>query len=314
MTRTKLAVIGAGAVGASLAYASLIRGVANDVVLYDLNAAKTEAEVLDLRHGLQFVPQAQVEGSDDLAVCADATVVVITAGAKQKPGQTRLELAGVNVAMTKSLVPKLLEVAPDAIIVLVTNPVDVLTYTAVKVSGIPANRVLGSGTVLDSSRLRHLLAQHVGVAPQSVHATIAGEHGDTEFPLWSSATVGSVPIADFSYGGRPLVDQAVKDRITHDVVNAAYKIIEGKGATNYAIGLAATRVVEAIIRDENSVLPVTSLLTGQFGVSDVCLSVPTVVNRSGVAAMLDIPMSDEELALLQKSAAAVKRVADSLGI
>lgn len=311
---TKVAVVGAGSVGATLAYACLIRGVAHTVALYDLNAAKVEAEVLDLRHGLQFVPRAEVEGSDDLAVCAGADVIAITAGAKQRPGQSRLDLAETNVGICRSLIPDLLQVAPDAVIVMVTNPVDLLTYAALVVSGLPPSRVLGTGTVLDSSRLRQLVAQRCGVAVQSVHGWIVGEHGDSEFPLWSTATVGSVPLAEFSISGRPLMDEGAREQIAHEVVTAAERIIAGKGATNYAIGLAGTRVIEAVIRDENRVLPVSSLLQNIEGVEEICLSLPSVVNRNGVEAVLDVPMSDEEAAALQKSAATVRSVAASIGL
>ena len=311
---SKIAIVGAGSVGATLAYACLIRGVAHTVALLDNNAAKVEAEVLDLRHGLQFVPRADVIGSEEVQVCAGADVIAITAGAKQRPGQTRLELAETNVRMCQSLMPKLLEVAPDAVFVLVTNPVDVLTHAALKSSGLPRERVLGTGTVLDSSRLRDLIARHTGVAVQSVHAWIAGEHGDSEFPLWSSATVGSVPLHRFSMGGRPPMDDATRERIGHEVVTAAERIIRGKGATNYAIGLAGARVIEAIVRDENRVLPVTSELHGHAGLQDVCLSLPSVVNRGGVQAVLDIPMSEQEHELLRRSADAVGKVASSVGI
>jgi L-lactate dehydrogenase len=314
LRRNKVAIVGAGAVGATLAYASLIRGVAHDVVLYDMNADKVEAEVLDLRHGLQFVPRAEVHGSDDVAVCEGADVIAITAGAKQKPGQTRLELAGTNVEICRAVMPKLLDVAPDAVIVMVTNPVDVLTLAALKFSGLPAHRVLGSGTVLDSSRLRDLIARHFGVAPQSVHAIIAGEHGDSEFPLWSTATVGGVPVQDFSMPGGSKLDTEREDKIGREVVTAAERIIRGKGATNYAVGLAATRVIEAVVRDENGVLPVTSLLDGHFGLSDVCLSLPSVVTASGVAAVLDVPLSQRELDQLHHSAKEVRAVAASLGL
>lgn len=314
LRRNKVAIVGAGSVGATLAYASLIRGVAHDIVLYDMDAAKVEAEVLDLRHGLLFVPPANVDGSDDVAICAGADVIAITAGAKQKPGQTRLDLAGTNVEICRKLIPDLLGVAPDAVIVMVTNPVDVLTLAALKFSGLPKNRVLGSGTVLDSARLRDLIARYLGVASQSVHAWIAGEHGDSEFPLWSSATVGSLPVQDFSMPDGASLDLETEQRIAHEVVNAAEKIIRGKGATNYAVGLAATRVIEAILRDENGVLPVSSLVDGRYGLSDVCLSLPSLVNKTGVAAVLDVPMSDHELGLLKASAAEVRAVASSLGL
>jgi len=260
------------------------------------------------------VPRAEVHGSDDVAVCEGADVIAITAGAKQKPGQTRLELAGTNVEICRAVMPKLLDVAPDAVIVMVTNPVDVLTLAALKFSGLPAHRVLGSGTVLDSSRLRDLIARHFGVAPQSVHAIIAGEHGDSEFPLWSTATVGGVPLHDFSMPGGTKLDTETEDQIARGVVTAAERIIRGKGATNYAVGLAATRVIEAVVRDENGVLPVTSLLDGHFGLSDVCLSLPSVVNASGVAAVLDVPLSQRELDQLHHSAKEVRSVAASLGL
>src|SRR5699024_4398350 len=180
----KLAIVGAGSVGATLAYSSLMRGAARTVALYDINTNKVRAEALDLGHGLQFMPAAQIIGADDIEVCRDADIVAITAGAKQKPGQSRMELAGATIELTKRLMPQLLEVAPDAIYLLVTNPVDVVTYVALEVSGLPANRVFGSGTVLDSSRLRYLVAQQLDVAVQNVHAYIAGEHGDSEIPLW----------------------------------------------------------------------------------------------------------------------------------
>jgi len=314
LRRNKVAIVGAGAVGATLAYASLIRGLAHDIVLYDKDASKVEAEVLDLRHGLLFCPPAEVDGSDDVAICAGADLIAITAGAKQKPGQTRLELAATNVEICRALIPQLVDVAPGAIIVMVTNPVDVLTLAAQKFSGLPASRVLGSGTVLDSARLRDLIARHLGVASQSIHAWIAGEHGDSEFPLWSSATVGSVPVQEFSLPGGAQLDEAAEDRMAREVVTAAERIIRGKGATNYAVGLAATRVLEAILLDENRILPVSSLLDGRYGLSDVCLSLPSVINHNGVAMMLDAPMSDRELQLLKESAAQVRSVAASLGL
>lgn len=316
---TKVAIVGAGSVGATLAYACLMRGAARTVALHDIDAAKVEAEVLDLAHGTQFMPMADVVGSDDIEVCRDADVVVVTAGAKQKPGQTRLDLAESTVGLVRSLMPRLVEVAPDAVHVMVTNPVDVVTYAALKVSGLPPARVFGSGTVLDSSRLRYLVARHTGVAVQNVHAYIAGEHGDTEIPLWSSATIGSVPLEEWPGlpgpdGVRGRLDATDRARIAEEVVTSAYKIIEGKGATNYAVGLAGSRIVEAVLGDEGRVLPVSSLLTDYRGISDVCLSVPSVVDRNGVEAHLDIRMSDEELAGLRHSAETLRGIARSLGL
>jgi L-lactate dehydrogenase len=311
---TRIAIVGAGSVGATLAYACLIRGVGRTIALYDLDAAKARAEVLDLNHGLQFVPMATMVGSDDLEVCRGADLVVVTAGAKQRPGQTRLEPAHANVEMCRELVPRLLEVAPDAILLLVTNPVDVVTHAALRYSGLPPNRVFGSGTVLDSSRLRLLIAQHCGVAVQNVHAYVAGEHGDSELPLWSSASIGSVPLLRWNVPGRPALDAAARAEIVRRVVGAAEEIIRGKGATNYAVGLAATRIIEAVLYDERQVLPVSSLLDGFAGISDVCLSVPSVIDRAGVDTVLPVPLSDEEAAGLRRSAAAVRDVVRKLGL
>jgi len=227
--RRKVSVVGAGSVGATVAYASLIRGAAKTMALYDIDREKVRAEVLDLNHGSQFYPTANVIGSDEIAVTADSDIVVITAGAKQKPGQTRLELAAVNVAMCRSLVPELLALSPEAILLLVTNPVDVVTYAAVQASGLPSRRVFGSGTVLDSSRLRTLLAQHCDVAVHSVNAFIVGEHGDSQVPAWSQAAIGGVPVRDWSPPGRAPLDEQALERIAHEVITAAEQIIRGKG-------------------------------------------------------------------------------------
>jgi L-lactate dehydrogenase len=311
---SKVAVVGAGAVGTAIAYAAQIRGVCRRLALYDVSAAKVRAEVLDLNHGLQFTPMAQIVGGDDLEVCGGADVVVITAGAKQKPGQTRLDLAAANVAMCRDLVPRLVDVAPDALLLVVTNPVDVVTYAAQQFSGWPARRVFGSGTVLDSSRLRFLIAEHTGVAVQNVHAYIAGEHGDSEVPLWSTASIGGVPVQDWGVTGEGPLDAEVRARIHEQVVRSAYEIIAGKGATSLAIGLAVARILEAVLNDEHRVLPVTSRLDGVHGLSDVCLSMPSVVGRGGVERVLPTPLSDQERDQLVASAAAVRGVARDLGL
>jgi L-lactate dehydrogenase len=312
--RRKVSVVGAGSVGATVAYASLIRGAAKTIALYDIHRDKVRAEVLDLNHGSQFYPTAKVIGSDDIAVTTDSDIVVITAGAKQKPGQTRLELAAINVEMCRSLVPDLVALSPQAILLLVTNPVDVLTYAAVQASGLPSRRVFGSGTVLDSSRLRTLLADHCDVAVHSVHAFIVGEHGDSQVPAWSQAAIGGVPVRDWSPPGRaPLNDEAL-DRIAHEVVTAAEEIIRGKGATNFAVGLSAAGIVEAVLQDERTVMPVSSLLTGQYGIDDVCLSLPSIVDARGVDAVLTPPLSGDEADALRRSADTVRSVERSLGI
>ncbi len=313
--RTKLGIVGAGAVGATLAYAVLMRGVAQTIALYDVNAAKVRAEALDLSHGIQFVPMARVVGSDDIAVLADCDVIVFTAGAKQKPGQSRLDLAETTISLVRSIMPRLVEVAPDAIHVLVTNPVDVVTYAALKASGLPSNQVFGSGTVLDSSRLRFLIAEHTGVAVQNVHAYVAGEHGDSEIPLWSSASIASVPLLQWSgVGGEGRLDAEDRERIAREVIESAYRVIEGKGATNYAIGLAGSRIIEAIVYDERRLLPVSSLLDDYHGISGVCLSVPALVHAEGVGERIEVPMTDTELAGLRASADAVRTTARRFGL
>lgn len=309
----KLAIIGAGSVGATIAYASLIRGVAKNLVLYDVNPLKTRAEVLDLNHGLQFVPMATVDGSDDIEICRDAAVVVITAGAKQKVGQSRMDLAAANVQLCRSIVPRVLAVAPEAVLLLVTNPVDVITYVAQKLSGLPPGRVFGSGTVLDSSRFRTLISQRLKVAVQSVHAYIAGEHGDSEIPLWSSASVANIPLHDWAVQGHGRLTVRDRTEIFQNVKNAAAQIIEGKGATNYAIGLATAKILEAVMHDENRVLPVSSLLTDFHGISDICLSIPCIVNRHGVDTALPIPLNPAEEAGLKNSAETIRETLKSLG-
>lgn len=312
---SRLAIVGAGSVGTSLAYAALIRGTARHVALFDVNAAKAEAEVLDLAHGTQFTAAAAtVDGGGDISVTEGADVVVITAGAKQAPGQTRLDLAGTNVRILEQLMPQLLAHAPDAVYVLVTNPCDVLTVAAQKITGLPAGRVFSSGTVLDTSRLRWLLAHRAGVSVSSVHASMVGEHGDTEFPVWSGARIGPVPIRDWTVDGGRLFTPGYLAETAREVTQAAYKVIAGKGATNYAIGLSGARIVEALLRDEKAVLPVSTVLAGQYGIDGVALSLPSVVGRGGVRAVLDTPLDDGEHASLHHSAETLRQSLSSLGI
>ena len=252
--------------------------------------------------------------TDVLEICRDADIVVITAGARQKPGQTRLELAGATINIMKSIIPNLVKVAPNAIYILVTNPVDVVTQVALKLSGLPANQMFGSGTNLDSARLRFLIAEQTGVNVKNVHAYIAGEHGDSEVALWSSATIGGVPMLEWKEleGHAPLTAE-VREQIHQDVKNAAYKIIDGKGATNYAIGMSAVDIVESILKDSNRILPVSSLLDNFHGISDVCMSVPSVLNREGVNTRLNTPLNDVELAALTRSAETLRATAAEFG-
>jgi L-lactate dehydrogenase len=307
MERQKIGIVGAGSVGATIAYACMVRGIGRHISIYDIARPKVEAEVLDLNHGLMFTPEMTLDGSDDLQVLAGSHVIVVTAGAKQKPGQTRLDLASTNTNICLKLIPNLLRVAPDAILLMVTNPVDVLTYIAQKISGLDSRRVFGSGTVLDSSRFRFLLAQRCGVAVANVHAYIAGEHGDSEIPLWSSASIGNVPLLHWG------INDQERKSIFEQVRRAADRVIAGKGATNYAVGLAVTAVLQAVLGDEGRVLPVSSLITDYCGLRNVCLSMPAIVNRNGVDSILPVPLNDEEQHGLQASAEAILSVAHSLG-
>lgn len=311
---TKLAIVGAGAVGSTLAFAAAQRGIAREIVLEDIAKERVEAEVLDMQHGSSFYPTVSIAGSDDVEICRDADMVVITAGARQQPGQSRLDLAEATVNIMKSIIPSVVNVAPNAIYMLITNPVDVVTHVSLKLSGLPANQMFGSGTNLDSARLRYLIASHTGVNVKNVHAYIAGEHGDSEVPLWASATIGGVPMCDWKElpGYAPL-DAAKREEIHQEVKNAAYRIINGKGATNYAIAMSGVDIVEAILHDTNRVLPVSSLLEDFHGISDVCMSVPTLLNRSGVNSRLNTPVSDRELAALKRSADTLKETAARFG-
>ncbi|KAA9136139.1 L-lactate dehydrogenase [Microbacterium caowuchunii] len=309
---SKLTVVGAGSVGSSVAYAALIRGSARHVALYDIATAKVDAEVLDLAHGTQFTGSSDIIGGSDVSVAEGSHVVVITAGAKQNPGQSRIELAGVNAGILKTMMPQLLEVAPNAIYVIVTNPCDVLTVLAQEATGLPPERIFASGTVLDTSRLRWQLARRAGVSSSSVHAYIVGEHGDTEFPLWSAATIGTVPILDWETPGQPPMTTEELDDIAVNVRDAAYKVIQGKGATNYAIGLSSARIVEAILHDEHAVLPVSTVLRDYHGIDGVALSVPSIVSASGAVPVPATSFSGKEFDQLRHSADHLRQVVDTL--
>ncbi|MBO0596869.1 L-lactate dehydrogenase [Nesterenkonia sp. E16_7] len=309
-----LAIVGAGSVGTATAYAAMIRGSARHVRLYDIDAPRVEAEVLDLAHGSQFTGSSDIDGGADLRHVEGADVVVITAGAKQRPGQTRLDLAGTNVEILRNMLPRLLERAPDAVYLLVTNPCDVLTVAAQQITGLPSSRVFSSGTVLDTARLRWKLAQRAGVAQSSVHAHMVGEHGDTEFPLWSAASIGVTPLLDWEREGMRVFDAEELETLSDQVRNAAYQVIAGKGATNYAIGLSAARIVEAVLSDEHAILPVSSVLEGFLGINGVALSIPSVVSAGGVRPVTTTPFSAEETEALRDSAQALAKVQAALRI
>ena len=300
---SKIAIIGAGAVGTAVAYACAMRGDARSIVLQDINKAKVEAEALDMAHGIQFTPAGSIEGSDDVEIVRGADLIIVTAGAKQQPGQSRLELAGSTVNLMKKIVPNLQNVAPDARFMFVTNPVDVVTYVALKLTGLPRNQVL-----------RYLVSRETGVATQNIHAYVAGEHGDSEVALWSSAEIGNVPLSQWGptlSGG--VFDSALRNSIAQEVVQSAYKIIEGKGATNYAIGLSAANIAGAVLRDEQRVLTISTLLEDWEGISDVVMAAPTIVGRDGAGRVLNPPLTLNERDGLTASAQRLRQVARDLG-
>lgn len=270
-----LAIIGAGNVGTAIAFTALNRGIARHLSLFDVDRPRAIGEMLDLRDGLQFVRPATIEADDRISVCADADVVVITAGAKQRPGESRLDLAKRNAVLLGSLLPDITSVAPEAVLLIVTNPVDVLTQLAIDMTGRSDGTVFGSGTVLDSSRLRHLIALRFGIAERHVHAHVVGEHGDSETVLWSSANIGGAPLsAAWAPGGGP-IDEAEQARLLHQVRNAAYEIIAGKGATSWAIALATAQILDALEQTtQSAVLPVTGPLDADLGLGEVCVSLP----------------------------------------
>ena len=305
---TKAVVIGAGQVGAATAYTLMLSGLVSELVIIDLNENKAKGEALDIVHGMPLCPPAEVYAGD-YPDCAGADIVIITAGANQKPGETRLDLLAKNRAVFGSIVPQAVKYAPEALYLVVTNPVDALTLETIRLSGLPAGRVIGTGTVLDTSRLRYLLSQHTGIDPRNIHAFVLGEHGDSEFVAWSRASIAGMTLDEYCADcGRckgPLSDILDSD-IEQQVRRAAYSIIELKGATYYAIAVAVRRIVEAILRDEQSILTVSTLLEGQYGLGGVCLSVPAVVGRKGVERVLEAGLSEDEKARLIASARAVK--------
>ncbi len=308
-----LAIIGAGSVGATMAYTALAQGIARRVVLHDINAAKLEAEELDISQGLSFMRRGEIVTSDDIEIVRGARMVVVTAGAKQKPGQSRMDLAASTISLTRTLLPNLLEVAPDATYLMVTNPVDIVTTAALRVTGLDAMQLFGSGTVLDSSRLRQEISERVGVAVQSVHAYVVGEHGDTEFPLWSAASIGGFPLLEWFHStGR--LDEFERNDIAASVMGAAGRIIAGKGATNYAVAMSCCSIIEAVLRDESRVMPVSTWLDEYYGISNVCLSVPTVVDKHGAHWRMPASMTDEELIRLHRSADSIKKIAATFGL
>ena len=305
----KIVIVGAGQVGATTAYTLLLSGLVSDLVLIDLNEKKVRGEVLDLGHGIPLCPPADIKAGT-YADCEHADMVILTAGANQKPGETRMDLTRKNAEVFSSIVPEVMRYADKEVILLVvTNPVDVLTHLTWKLSSLPKGQVLGSGTVLDTSRLRYLLSHHTGVDARNIHTYVLGEHGDTELPAFSLTSIAGMTMDEYCALCRECqgsLHQTVQDEFDEKVRKAAYAIIEGKGATYYAVALAVRRIVEAILRDEQSILTVSSPLEGEYGLHDLCLSLPCVLGGRGVEQLLPIHLDQEELEQLRASAVAIR--------
>ena len=310
----KIVVVGAGAVGSTFCYALAQSGLSEEIAVIDMNKDLATGQVLDLVHGKPFFPAVSIHvgGPSDYA---DADVVVITAGAAQRPGETRLELLKKNAAIVGSIVADVVEQGSHAVLLVVSNPVDVLTHVALKLSGWPRGRVIGSGTVLDSARLRHILSSRCGIDVHNVHAYVLGEHGDSEFAAWSMTHVAGMPIDYYCPSCKRCSDWiGERDQIEQQVRDSAYHIIDYKGCTHFAVGMALVRIVGAILRGQNSVLTVSMLLDGEYGLADVCLSVPCVVSRRGVDRIVESPLDEREIAALEASAAVLKQAIAQLGI
>ena len=305
----KVAVIGCGFVGATSAFSLIQTGLFSEMVLIDANAKKAEGEAMDLSHGSAYLTPMNIYAGtyDDIV---DAGIIVITAGANQKPDETRLDL----VKIFKSIIPEIKKRNCEGILLIVSNPVDILTEVALKLSGFPSNRVIGSGTVLDTARLKYVLGKHLQVDPRDIHAYIIGEHGDSELVVWSGAQVAGIHINHFCELRGHFNHEEAMERLAQEVRDSAYEIIERKGATYYGVAVAVKRIATAIVKDEHAVLPVSSLMQGEFGLNDLCLSIPTVIGQNGVEKVVDIYLNNDENDKLQSSARALKEVLDDLDL
>lgn len=306
MTKGKVVLVGTGFVGMSMAYSMLNRGGIEELILIDIDKEKTKGEEMDLSHGLPYAPQKMLIKAGDYEDCKDAEVVVITAGVAQKPGQTRLELAEVNTKIMKQITKSIMASGFDGIIIVASNPVDLMTYVVWKVSGLPKNKVIGSGTVLDTARLRYLMADYLQVSSKNVHAYIMGEHGDSSFVPWNHAYVGCKNIKDIMRDN----DYPMEDlkKIHEGVVNAAYEIINKKKATYYGIGMALDRLVKAVINNENAILTISTYLENQYGQNDIYIGVPAIINRNGVRELIELNLSEQEQEKLNLSCELIKEM------
>jgi L-lactate dehydrogenase len=298
--RDKVGLVGTGMVGASFSYSLVQSGLANELVLIDADAARAEGEAMDLNHGLPFVgPMKIVAGGYELLAGSD--LVVITAGANQRPGQTRLDLLRHNAGVIRDIVPRVVEASPESVILVASNPVDILTQIAAETADLPPGHVLGSGTILDTARFRYMLGEHYRVNPRSVHAYVVAEHGDSAVPVWSMANIAGVPLSNIPHGAGAESERAALDGIFVRTRDAAYEIIQRKKSTYYAIGLGLRTIVEAVLRDQRTILTVSTPMHGRFGVRGTALSLPTLVGHGGAETVLDIPMSADEVSAFRRS-------------
>ena len=303
----KVAMIGCGFVGSASAFSLMQSGLFSEMVFIDADKDKAEGEAMDIAHGVPFARQMKIYAGDYDDI-GDAAIIIVTAGANQKPDETRLDLVHKNIGIFKSIIPEIAKRNCQGILLIVSNPVDILTYTALKLSGFPENRVIGSGTVLDTARLKYELSEHLSVDSRSIHAFIIGEHGDSEIAAWSSANISGIKVSDFcEMRGHYHHDENTK-LIAESVKNSAYEIIEKKHATYYGIAMAVKRICEVIIRDEKSILPISSMMHGEYGIDDVVLSMPAVVGKNGVETTVPIDLNEEEQVKLRESAETLKRI------
>ena len=311
INQRKAAIIGCGFVGSATAFTLMQSQLFSELVLVDVDFDKADGEAKDIAHGIPFAGQMKIHAGtyEDLS---DAAIIIVTAGAGQKPGETRLDLVHKNVAIYESIIPRIAEQNKDAILLIVSNPVDILTYTALKLSGYPENRVLGSGTVLDTARLKYALGEHLSVDSRSVHSFIIGEHGDSEIAAWSSANVSGIPLNTFCEMRGHFNHDDSMERIAANVRNSAYEIIAKKNATYYGIAMSVKRICEAIVRDEKSILPVSGMIHGMYGVEDVVLSMPAIVGKNGIERQVPISLDEDEQKQLQKSAQILKEMAEQV--
>lgn len=310
MNIQKCAIIGAGGVGATTAFTLVQSGLFNEIVIIDVNKNKAEGEVLDIAHGIQFTNPVNIY-SGDYKDLYDAYLVIVTAGANQLPGETRIDLINKNISIFKKIIPNIIKYNKDCILLIVSNPVDILTMFTLELSGFPKERVLGSGTVLDTSRLRYLLSKKLEVDSKNIHAFIIGEHGDSELAVWSNADIAGIHIENYCNNIADSCNINLEE-ILEEVRNSAYHIIEKKGSTFYGVAMAVKRITQAIIRDEYSILPVSHFLNGEYGIKDICLGIPAVICREGVKKIIPITLNEKEKTYLNKSAETLKEAYKSI--